>query len=76
MPSEDSSVIGIRASWTCALCRETEKTYQLLRVAESADELLRLPPGWRLWDRATVCRRHTVDECAPDGDLSGVWKTS
>lgn len=51
-----ASLVGIRAVWTCALCGETEKSFQLVELAGGA--LLRLPAGWQLIEDSSLCSQH------------------
>lgn len=55
-PTPDASLVGVRASWTCALCRDQTRTYQLVRIA--APQALDLPAGWLLVNEQTVCGLH------------------
>lgn len=69
-----SSVVGVRASWTCFACRAIEKTYQLMMLSQY--EALTLPPGWWLLGHASVCSKHSPASLAEeirggDGLMSG-----
>ena len=54
------SIVGIRSSWTCALCPATENAYQLMR-ADKLDPLA-LPRSWKLDEGRTICGRHALAE--------------
>ncbi len=58
-----TSVIGVRAAWTCCVCRAQETTYQII---SATDLTLDLPKGWTQRDGRTYCA-----DAAP---LSGLLK--
>lgn len=47
-----SSLIGVRAHWTCCICHAKVTTYQLV---DAADSTLDLPSGWRQHKGRTYC---------------------
>ncbi len=47
-----NSLIGIKAIWTCCICRIKAITYQLI---DAADPTLDLPKGWRNHKGKTYC---------------------
>jgi hypothetical protein len=59
---KDPSVVGLRASWTCALCKKIERSYQLVLLADPQE--LTLPDGWKLVKQEaltlSVCGTHFV----------------
>jgi hypothetical protein len=55
----DPTVVGLRSSWTCAVCKRVARTYQLVFLARP--ESLRLPPNWGIVDGVTVCGAHFND---------------
>jgi hypothetical protein len=50
-------MIGVRATWFCAICRAREGTYQL--ALGSAPVKLDPPQGWHFEDGLTVCGNHS-----------------
>lgn len=57
-----TSLIGVRAVFTCCLCRRKAIAYQLV---DAADPTLDLPPGWRQVKGRTYC----PDTTAVSADL-------
>jgi hypothetical protein len=49
-------MIGVRATWFCALCRTRESTYQL--VLGAAAIKLDPPARWHFEDGLTICGDH------------------
>ena len=47
-----TSLIGVRAIWTCCICHAKVTTYQLV---DAADPILDLPKGWRQHKGRTYC---------------------
>ena len=59
---EPGCVVGIRSSWTCALCRAVAHAFQLIFTG-GCGHTLEMPPRWRMKDGVSVCEKH-----APVGD--------
>jgi hypothetical protein len=51
-PAPRTSLIGVRAAWTCCVCRAKAITHQLV---DAADRTLDLPKGWYQQDGKTYC---------------------
>jgi hypothetical protein len=47
-----TSLIGVRAVWTCCICHAKATTYQLV---DAADPTIDLPNGWRQLKGRTYC---------------------
>ncbi len=47
-----TSMIGVRAAWTCCICRAHATTYQLVNAGDLS---LDLPKGWSQRDGHTYC---------------------
>jgi hypothetical protein len=60
--TDDASVLGIRASWTCAECRATTVSRQIAAIEHAPDIgvviVLDLPEGWEAKGHETFCPAH------------------
>lgn len=60
--NDDASVLGIRATWTCARCQATAVSRQIAPIEHAPDIgvviVLDLPEDWKAKGHETFCPAH------------------
>lgn len=51
-------MVGIRASWKCALCPAIQQTYHLMRLG--SNDCIEIPRGWSVVGNVSVCGEHSL----------------